>query len=125
MATKVLLDTNILIAAFRRNEKAVEFLGNKSYIFFISDITIMEIFAGCHTVRKRKEFEQIMKFYGRAPLTSTSADKALSLIKRYSVQRFSLQIPDILIAATAIHYNLPLKSLNIKDFDFIRELELI
>ncbi len=30
MARKILLDTNILISAFRKNEKVVKFLDNKS-----------------------------------------------------------------------------------------------
>lgn len=125
MARKVLLDTNILISAFRNNELTVRFLETRSYSFFISDITIMEIFAGCRTLQKRKQFEQTLKYYGRAPLTSVVTARAIKLINRYSVTNVSIHLPDILIAATAIYYNLPLKSLNIKDFDYIRELKLI
>lgn len=85
----------------------------------------MEIFAGCKTLQKRKGFETALKFYGRASFTDSVSGKAISLIKRYTVRDVTLHIPDMLFAATAINYNLPLKTLNVKDFDFNRELELI
>lgn len=125
MARKILLDSNILIAAFRKNEDVVRFLNNQSFSFYLSDITIMELFSGCKTVQRRKEFEQILKFFGRAPIKSAVSNTAISLIKRYSARDVSIHLPDILIAATAINYNLPIKSLNKKDFDFIQEIELI
>ena len=69
MENAILLDSNILIAAFRRNEDAVSFLSKKNFNFVISDITTMELFAGCNTVEKRKEMENILKFYAQAPFT--------------------------------------------------------
>ncbi|NCA86754.1 MAG: type II toxin-antitoxin system VapC family toxin [Clostridia bacterium] len=125
MENTILLDSNILIAAFRRNEDAVSILSNKNFNFAISDITTMELFAGCKTVEKRKEMENILKFYAQAPFTQNVSQKAIALIKRYAVSRNTLHLPDILIAATALNYNLPLKTLNTKDFDFIREITLL
>jgi predicted nucleic acid-binding protein len=125
MENAILLDSNILIAAFRKNEKAISFLSTKNYKFVISDITIMELFAGCKTVQKRKEVEKILDFYARAPLTENISQKAIALIKRYAVSTSNLHLPDLLIAATALNYNLPLKTLNTKDFDFIREITLL
>jgi predicted nucleic acid-binding protein len=121
----ILLDSNLLIAAFRKNNDAISFLAQRNFHFAISDITIMELFAGCKNIAKRKDIERILKFYARAPLSELIAEKAISLVKRYAVTPHSIHLPDILIAATAMIYKLPLKTLNKKDFDFIKEIELI
>lgn len=125
MENQILLDTNILIAAFRRETKAVDFLGKRQFRYVISDITIMELLAGCKSVERRNEIEHVIETYDRAPFNESVVQKAISLIRRYSVQRTSLHLPDLLIAATAVHYQLPLKSYNIKDFEFIREVKLL
>ena len=47
----------------------------------------------------------------------------LDLMKKYSLG-YKPFIGDMLIAASAIHYNIELFTLNIKDFDFIPELHI-
>ncbi len=125
METQVILDTNILINAFRRDQKSLDFLSRKLYRFILTDITIMELLAGSRSVERRKELERSIETYGRAPINEHVINIAMSLIKRYSVRKRNIHIPDILIAATAVHYKLPLKSLNKKDFEFIKEVELL
>lgn len=125
METKVILDTNILINAFRRDLESVDFLSRKQYRFILSDVTIMELLAGSRSVERRKEIERSLEAYGRAPINERVINIAMSLIKRYAVKNRNIHIPDILIAATAVHYKLPLKSFNKKDFEFIEEVELL
>jgi predicted nucleic acid-binding protein len=125
MESQILLDTNILIAAFRRDAAAIDFLSRKQFRYVISDITIMELLAGCKTIKRRNEIEKVIETYDRAPFNESVVQKAISLIRRYSVRQYSIHLPDLLIAATAFHYQLPLKSFNTKDFEFIREIELL
>jgi hypothetical protein len=47
----------------------------------------------------------------------------LSLLEMYALSH-RLNLPDALIAATALRYNLSLYTLNIKDFRFIEGLSL-
>lgn len=58
MGNEILLDTYILIYAYRKDQEAIEFLSKRKYIHVISDITIMEILAGCNTVAKRNDFKK-------------------------------------------------------------------
>ncbi len=125
METKVILDTNILINAFRRDSEALDFIRSRQYRFILSDITIMELLAGSRSAERRKEIESSIETYGRAPINERVINIAISLIKRYAVRKRNIHIPDILIAATAVHYKLPLKSFNKKDFEFIEEVELL
>jgi predicted nucleic acid-binding protein len=48
----------------------------------------------------------------------------VELIKTYS-KSHNLNLPDALIAATAIIKQMPLITLNLKDFKYIDELEII
>lgn len=49
--------------------------------------------------------------------------KAIELIEAYRLSH-GLQIPDAIIAATSIVYQIPLHTYNLKDFDFIPEVAL-
>lgn len=125
MEERILLDTNILIAAFRREKSAVDFLIKMQFRYVVSDITIMELLAGCTTISKRNEMENVIETYDRALINQEVIAKAVSLIKRYAVRHKNIHLPDLLIAATAYHYKLPLKSLNRKDFQFYKEIQLL
>jgi tRNA(fMet)-specific endonuclease VapC len=48
---------------------------------------------------------------------------AVELVEEYALSH-KLSIPDALIAATAIYYNLPLYTLNLKDFVFIKAVQM-
>ena len=48
---------------------------------------------------------------------------AINLVEKYS-KSHGLKIPDALIAATAIYYDITLWTYNIKDFHFIEGLKL-
>ena len=59
----------------------------------------------------------------RIHLKTAISRKALQLIEHYS-KSHAMQIPDALIAATAIHEACPIFTLNAKDFQFIPDLFL-
>ena len=56
-------------------------------------------------------------------LDETISGKCLELLEGYSLSH-NLDVPDALIAATAITHNLPLYTLNLKDFRFIEGIKL-
>jgi predicted nucleic acid-binding protein len=120
----ILCDTNILIEFFKKNEKTKEILskiGNQN--ISISSITFMELLVGA---RNKQELQKLYEAINKISLLHTSGNismLAVELINKYT-KSHGLLIPDALIAATAIAYDFPLLTYNLKDFKFIDSLEL-
>ncbi|MBN2444041.1 MAG: type II toxin-antitoxin system VapC family toxin [Spirochaetales bacterium] len=120
----VLCDTNILIEFFKKNVKTKELLsGIGNQHISISSITLMELLVGA---RDKQELQKIYKTIQNTSLLHITENISLlsvELINEYT-KSHGLLIPDALIAATAIINKIPLLTYNIKDFKFIRNLEL-
>jgi tRNA(fMet)-specific endonuclease VapC len=56
------------------------------------------------------------------PLDEEISHRFLALLEEYALSH-KLSVPDALIAATALSHNLPIFTLNVKDFRFIRDLK--
>ena len=84
----------------------------------------MELYYGA---LNKKELEKLKKFitlFNMIHLSEEISIKSLELISHYA-KSHSLDIPDSLIASSAIIHNLQLFTYNLKDFKFIEELECI
>jgi tRNA(fMet)-specific endonuclease VapC len=121
----VIFDTCILIDICRGNEQTKEkIISLNSKQFYISAVTEFEFLAGA---RNRTELSLITKHlsnYTILPLNSVISDLFVELARSYSLSH-KLSVPDILIATTSIHYNIPILTNNHKDFKFIPEINLI
>lgn len=119
----MILDTNILIEILKGNSKIVNFLHEIDLNYSISSITAMELYYGA---RDKKELSALKKFIDLFEVMDIEIEIsqiAASLVEKYA-KSHTLDIPDALIAATAISKNIPLFTLNIKDFKFIKNLLL-
>ncbi len=119
----ILLDTNILIEVLRGSDLA-DRLEKMDENFAISAVTEMELYFGA---RDKRELRRIMKFlagFEIIHLDEPVSRRATELIAEYA-KSHRLAIPDALIAATALIHNLPLLTLNKKDFRYIEGIELI
>jgi len=121
----VIFDTNILIEIYRGNDvvrRHVESLDVS--VFYISSITIAEFLVGAKDKADLKRFEKLLDAYTHIPLTEDITAIFLNLFKSYSLSHRP-GIADVLIAATALYYDLPLYTHNKKHFQFIPGLRLI
>lgn len=120
----VLCDTNILIEFYRGNADTAEALRRIGHAdIAISVITQAELYFGA---RDKKELGSIRRHLSL--VTCLPIDEAISkrferLMASYSLSH-RLAIPDALIAATAIERDLPLYTLNVRDFRFVEEIRL-
>jgi predicted nucleic acid-binding protein len=119
----ILCDSNVLIDWINHRQKAIddlELIGND---IAISIITEYEIIAGAKDIVMQQRFEKLLSHYPIVLLDSNISFLGVNLYKRYKLSH-GLDMPDSLIAATAIELNLPLFTYNIKDFHYIPGLHL-
>ncbi len=124
--TPLLVDTDILVDASRGVPEAIEFLkqAEAQGTLSISVITRMELLAGCRDKREQREVEQFLKRFTLVPLNEVSSQLAVELLTRYRLSH-GLQIPDALIAATALASGHSLATKNQKHFRPISDLKLL
>ena len=121
----ILCDTNILIEIYRKNPtviSVVESIACYSRIV-ISDVTRAEILVGA---RNKREMQILVKELGQVqclPIKSEISDYAIQLLITYHLSH-GLDFHDALIASTAIHYDIELYTLNVRDFSFISNIKL-
>jgi len=126
MASKiiVLCDTNVIIEFLKETPEVVsniEIIGAES--IFISAITSAELYFGAinklELIKIRKNIDSIVHI----PFNESISDKFEELMIDYSLSH-KLSIPDAIIAATALHYDIELYTYNTKDFRFIKGIRL-
>ncbi|MCA0237664.1 MAG: type II toxin-antitoxin system VapC family toxin [Bacteroidetes bacterium] len=116
----VLCDTNIFISAFNGRQDAIDQLNTIGLNEIVqSAITVMELLQGMGMAQMKKR----IKFYDIVQIDSAVSAKSIELIEFYRLSH-GLQIPDAIIAATSIVYQIPLYTYNLKDFDFIPEISI-
>lgn len=125
---KCLVDTSVIIALLRKNEQAKEALDSiRQNDAFVCDITALEILAGCSSVEKRDLAERALEVYGQLTNSEAISIKAMQLMKRYCIRKPEqppLFLPDCLIAAYALYYDLELLTFNKKDFAYIHGIKI-
>lgn len=121
----ITLDTSVLISYYRSNDKKASFLFELAgkYKFAISAIVKYEVFKG----NKNQDpfWTELLSDIPVLPFddvcSKTAAEIYLDLKKRSKL----IPTDDILIAATAISNNLPLATINVKDFSRMKNLNLL
>ncbi|MEP7169452.1 MAG: type II toxin-antitoxin system VapC family toxin [Bacteroidota bacterium] len=128
MAKEVIcVDTSVLIDYYRKKDKSKSRffeLSKKFSLFSVSSVTEFEIYVGSNEEQDRfwnHFFENfiVLSFDGKA------AREAAKISSRLKMKNKRVEIPDLMIAATAIVYGCSLATLNKKDFELIESLELV
>jgi tRNA(fMet)-specific endonuclease VapC len=120
----ILCDTDIPIEFYRNNQgilTTLQEIGQNNIA--ISVITSGELIYGA---LNKKELKQIRRNINSLLEFSVNDDISftfIELLEKYSLSH-NLEIADAIIAATAISKNIPLFTLNKKDYRFIIELKL-
>jgi predicted nucleic acid-binding protein len=89
----------------------------------INFVVEMELIQGAKDKRELKKIVKELNSFNRLYFQNDIAKLSTQLLKDYALSH-NLQIPDAIIAATCLVYNIPLFTHNKKNFKFIPNLEL-
>ena len=122
----VIIDADVIIELLRKNPLAKSFIlnevGNKNIV--LSCITIAEIQQGARNKEDLQRINKLLRQYIIVPINYSISDIFEKLFEKFILSHDS-KIPDTLVASTALHYNLPLLSINQKHFKHIPDLSLV
>ena len=118
----VLVDSDILIKAYRGIKTKQENLKLLKDKYCISVITACELLNGAKNLNQRSEFNKVLRYYHVISIEEKISEIAFSLFKKYSFTS-KMKISDAFIAATAIRNDLLIYTDNKKDFDFIEGIK--
>ncbi|HOD55369.1 MAG TPA: type II toxin-antitoxin system VapC family toxin [Candidatus Cloacimonadota bacterium] len=120
----ILCDSNVLIELFKGNKNTLETLksiGSKN--IGISAVSLMELFFGARNKQELALIKDNLSMHHIFQINKNTSEIAVDLIYKYS-KSHGLDIPDALIAATALDHQITLFTYNIKDFKFIENINL-
>jgi hypothetical protein len=120
----VLCDTDIIIELYKNNTSiiaALHKIGQENIA--ISLITAGELLFGAINKRELNRISKDIANLHNLPLNEAIGILALDLLQKYTLSH-KLMLPDALIAATALHHEISLYTLNQKDFRPISGLKI-
>jgi len=124
MTDYLLCDTCVIIDAINGRSTVLNNLLADDTHLFINSIIEMELLQGG---RDKKELQVIKKnllSFRLLDLQQVIFDLATQLIRDYRLSH-GLALPDAVIGATAIYYQIPLYTYNQKDFRFLPEIQCV
>ena len=122
----ICLDSSLLIDFFRKKkkEKSAFFrLSEERDSFAISVVTYFEVLVGCSD-DVRSYWREFFEDFKILPLSSKCVEIAVKIDDDLRRRNKRIELPDLLIAATAITHDLPLATLNLKHFERISLLNI-
>jgi predicted nucleic acid-binding protein len=123
----VCLDTSVLIDYFRKQDKSKTLfykLTEQYSVFVVSAITEYELYVG-NSEGQNDFWNNFFAQITVLPFDTESVKQSINIYKQLKLKNKLIEIPDILIAGTAMKNKLPLATLNLKHFTRIDGLEII
>ncbi len=121
----ILIDTNIIIELLKGNQQIIErirLLSNEDLC--ISVVTYAELIFGARNKTEQLKLEHKLNELLVVDIDLQISKIFINLMKNYSLSH-KLNIPDALIASTAIVTKSKVFTLNLKDFRYIPDIELL
>jgi predicted nucleic acid-binding protein len=116
----ILIDTNIFIEIYRGNAAIISIVDSMPEIA-VCDVVRAELFYGARDKHDLQEINSDLEGLPILSLQPQISEMAVNLVKTFCLSH-KLEFADALIAATALHYDIKLFTLNRKDFTFIPNL---
>ncbi len=115
---KVIIDTDILIKAYRGDENKIRNLTLLKDEYCISVITAIELMNGANSFRQLAAFSKVLKVYRIIHINEIISLLAFKNFRKYTIKH-NLGLADCFIASTSLKHNLQLYTDNKKDYNFL------
>ena len=122
MLKKLLIDTDVIIDYLRDYTPAVQYLEKLSNPLQLSAITVAELYAGIRDKGEQKVIENFFGAFEIIPIDNVIAQTGGLLRKKYG-KSHGTGLADALIAATAIHQESNLSTLNIRHYPMMKPIQ--
>ncbi|ACT95622.1 type II toxin-antitoxin system VapC family toxin [Dyadobacter fermentans] len=125
-STGLVIDTGIFIEYLRKPEKSKTILASlpNDASLFVSAVTVYELMMGATNDQKKKDVQTLLDGISILPFDEEVSLKAAEIYHNLRRRNLMIEFRDIFIAATAIIFQLPIKTLNKDHFQRIETLEL-
>ena len=114
----LLLDTTVLIDILRGRRERVEWMIQQAQWngqLLTSAINVAEVYAGMRTGEERRT-QRLFDDIRSLPTTQRIAERAGRLMREWQLRGRTLELADMVVAATALEHDLTLMTDNVKDF---------
>ena len=125
MSRPILLDTDILIDFLRGHDEAVSFVNANLDRIILSSIVVAELYAGARGGKGDAEqvvLENFLSLFRVVPISGDVA-KLGGLYKRDYGRSHGVGLADAIVAATATLEDAELKTLNVKHYPMLQNIE--
>ena len=120
----ILLDTNVLIEILKNNRQTIQKIESFTQPLAVSSISVMELYYGALNKAELHKLEKFVSLFSVIHINEQISASSVKLVKAYA-KSHHLDIPDSLIASTALTQKCKLHTYNLKDFKYIDGIELI
>jgi tRNA(fMet)-specific endonuclease VapC len=122
----MVVDTSIFIEYLRARDKkkSALFAIPDSTQLFISSVTMYELLMGATDENKQKDIKLLTEDLPVLPFDESVSKKAAEIYHQLRIDNNMIDFRDIFIAATCLVFELPLKTLNKKHFERIKQLNI-
>lgn len=123
----MVVDTGIFIEYLRKTDKSKTVLASlpNETSLFVSAVTVYELMMGATNSQKKDDVEILLEGIPVLPFSEEVSLKAAEIYHNLRRRNLIIEFRDIFIAATAIIFQLPIKTLYQEHFQRIESLELV
>jgi predicted nucleic acid-binding protein len=123
----MVIDTSIFIAYLRSKDRTNTALAKlpTETVLYVSSITAFELYSGATDIKKRQDIDTLLQGVFILPLNTDIAKNAGFIYQDLRRRGNMIEVTDILIVATALENDLPIKTLNTSHFQRIPGLVML
>jgi predicted nucleic acid-binding protein len=123
MSDYLLCDTCVIIDFMSGRSDDLKKLFENGAMLFINSIIEMELLQGARNKNELRIIQKKLKMFRLLDMQQAIFDLATTHLRHYCLSH-NLALPDAIIGATAIYYQIPLFTYNRKDFKFLPDIQL-